>query len=331
MGALRQDPVEFERIPVHRLTMTLHRQQHPITRREALRRVGNGFAMMAFAGLVKDSVLRADGLHHAPKAKHVIFLFMNGGLSQVDSFDPKPMLDKYDGQPLPGGSIATERKTGELMKSPFKFKKYGQCGMDVSELWPHVGAMADDICWVRSVYTDIPNHEPSMSDDEHRPHAGRPSIDGFMADLRSRHRQQESARVTSCSVRTCRRRSVRRCGTTRSCPRCIRVRSSPIKVEKAAMPGRSSKKTSIRKTHFLHSQRQVHADRTAARTGSAAVAEPDAAVARARRPIRSWKRRSSRWKWRIGCRPRRRKCSTSARNRRPRSTSTAKAVPRGAV
>lgn len=90
--------------------MHSNRKRSPITRREALCRVGNGFAMMAFAGLVKESVLRADGLHHAPKAKHVIFLFMNGGLSQVDSFDPKPMLDKYHGQPLPGGSIATERR-----------------------------------------------------------------------------------------------------------------------------------------------------------------------------------------------------------------------------
>jgi hypothetical protein len=181
MGALPQDPVEFERIPVHRLTMTLHRRKHPITRREALRRVGNGFAMMAFAGLVKDSVLRADGLHHAPKAKHVIFLFMNGGLSQVDSFDPKPMLDKYHGQPLPGGSIATERKTGALMKSPFAFKKYGQCGMDVSELFPYVGAMADDICWVRSVYTDIPNHEPSMlMMNTGHTQVGRPSIGSWL-------------------------------------------------------------------------------------------------------------------------------------------------------
>jgi len=161
--------------------MTLHRQKHPITRREALRRVGNGFAMMAFAGLVKDSVLRADGLHHAPKAKHVIFLFMNGGLSQVDSFDPKPMLDKYHGQPLPGGSIATERKTGALMKSPFAFKKYGQCGMDVSELFPYVGAMADDICWVRSVYTDIPNHEPSMlMMNTGHTQVGRPSIGSWL-------------------------------------------------------------------------------------------------------------------------------------------------------
>jgi hypothetical protein len=137
--------------------------------------MGSGFGMMAFAGMVSESLAKAatlgadaaaiqssGGLHHPAKAKHVIFLFMNGGLSQVDSFDPKPMLDKYHGQPLPGGSIATERKTGVLMKSPFTFKKYGQCGMDVSELFPNVGACADDICFVRSVYTDIPNHEPSM-------------------------------------------------------------------------------------------------------------------------------------------------------------------------
>jgi hypothetical protein len=161
--------------------MASHRQRHPITRREALCRVGNGFAMMAFAGLLKESVLRADGLHHAPKAKHVIFLFMNGGLSQVDSFDPKPMLDKYHGQPLPGGSIATERRTGAVMRSPFAFKKYGQCGMDVSELFPHVGAMADDICWIRSVHTDIPNHEPSMlMMNTGHTQVGRPSIGAWL-------------------------------------------------------------------------------------------------------------------------------------------------------
>jgi hypothetical protein len=143
--------------------MAPHKAGQPITRREALCRVGGGFAMMAFAGLVNDSVVRAAGaLDHPARARRVIFLFMNGGLSQVDSFDPKPMLDKYHGQPLPGGSVATERKTGALMRSPFAFKKYGQCGMDVSELFPNVGAMADDICWIRSVYTDIPNHEPSM-------------------------------------------------------------------------------------------------------------------------------------------------------------------------
>ena len=67
-------------------------------------------------------------LHFKPKAKRVIFLFMNGGVSHVDTFDPKPMLEKYDGKPMPGGEILTQRKTGNLMKSPFKFQKYGKSG-----------------------------------------------------------------------------------------------------------------------------------------------------------------------------------------------------------
>jgi len=96
--------------------------------------------------------LQADGrpalsphTHFAPRAKRVIFLFMNGGCSHVDSFDPKPMLDKYDGQPLPGGEVKTERRTGELMKSPFKFKKYGQSGLEVTSLLPHLGSQIDDV------------------------------------------------------------------------------------------------------------------------------------------------------------------------------------------
>jgi hypothetical protein len=120
-------------------------------------------------------------LDYPQRIKRVIFLFMNGGCSHVDSFDPKPMLDKYDGQPLPGGTVKTERRTGELMKSPFKFKKYGQCGMDVSELWPHLGEVADDICWVRSVYTDIPNHEPScLMMNTGANQAGRPSMGAWI-------------------------------------------------------------------------------------------------------------------------------------------------------
>src|SRR6202035_3235784 len=129
----------------------------------ALRRVGNGFGMMALAKMVGESTARsgitADStgmgvskLDYPQRVKRVIFLFMNGGLSSIDAFDPKPALDKYDGQPMPGGSIATERRTGALMKSPYTFKKYGQSGMDVSDLWPHLSGVVDDICWIRSVY-----------------------------------------------------------------------------------------------------------------------------------------------------------------------------------
>jgi hypothetical protein len=155
--------------------------------------VGNGFGMMAFAGMLGRSLASAAPLggpeaamgvaklDYPQRVKRVIFLFMNGGISQVDSFDPKPALEKYDGQPLPGGSIATERRTGELMKSPYTFKKYGQCGMDISDLWPHLGEVADDICWIRSVYTEIPNHEPScLMLNTGANQAGRPSMGAWI-------------------------------------------------------------------------------------------------------------------------------------------------------
>src|SRR5262245_18484042 len=191
MGPLSQGALELEQIPVRELTMK-HKSGNPVTRREALCRMGNGFGMMAFASLLGDSLyaagvrdtsggLQVGKLDHPARAKRVIFLFMNGGLWQVDSFDPKPMLDKYHGQPLPGGSIATERKTGTLLRSPFTFKKYGKCGMDVSELFPYVGECADDICFIRSVYTDIPNHEPAllMMNTGHS-QVGRPSLGAWL-------------------------------------------------------------------------------------------------------------------------------------------------------
>lgn len=167
-------------------------KSNPTTRREALRRIGNGFGMAALANMLGESVLKAGGvvsadgaiaskLDHPQRVKRVIFLFMNGGLSTIDSFDPKPMLEKYDGQPLPGGTIKTERRTGELMKSPYQFKKHGQCGMDISDLWPKLSEVADDICWVRSVFTEIPNHEPScLMMNTGANQAGRPSLGSWL-------------------------------------------------------------------------------------------------------------------------------------------------------
>jgi hypothetical protein len=142
----------------------------PITRRELLSRMGGGFGLLGMAGTLATSVGAAPaadplGLkppHFAPRAKHVILLMLNGGLSQVDSFDRKPMLDKYHGQPFPGGNPNTERKTGNLMRSPFTFKKYGQSGIDVSEIFPYIGESIDDFCVVRSMHTEVPNHEPSL-------------------------------------------------------------------------------------------------------------------------------------------------------------------------
>ena len=131
--------------------------------------------MVALSNLVSSSLQAATPpemvgtqgalpkLHFKPKAKRIIFLFMNGGVSHVDTFDHKPMLDKYNGQPTPGGSVVTQRKTGNLMMSPFKFKKYGDSGLQISELWPNVGGIADDICMINSMYAEIPNHEPCLT------------------------------------------------------------------------------------------------------------------------------------------------------------------------
>src|SRR5260370_40908174 len=150
--------------------------------------MGAGFGMLIFASLSSDILAYAGEspaaspfmIEHPkfkPKAKQVIFLFMNGGLSQVDSNDPNPMLKKYDGKPLPGETPQHERKTGGLMKSPFTFRKYGKSGIEVSELFPHIGECIDDICVIRSVHTEIPNHDPALIMMNTRPHVpSRPSI-----------------------------------------------------------------------------------------------------------------------------------------------------------
>jgi hypothetical protein len=88
---------------------------------------------------------------------------MNGGPSHVDTFDPKPMLEQYQGKPLPATMVKTGRKNGgNLLPSPFKAKHYGQSGLMVTELYPEVGGCIDDICVLRSIYTDNPNHEPGL-------------------------------------------------------------------------------------------------------------------------------------------------------------------------
>jgi hypothetical protein len=147
-----------------------------LTRRELLCRSGMGFAALGLAGLM-DSVgllpaASAAGVNLAPlaprqphfpaKAKRVIHIFMNGGPSHVDTFDPKPSLAKFAGKPLPMPNLRTERKTGAAFPSPFKFQKYGQSGIEVSELFPHTAACIDDIAVIRSMHADVPNHEPSL-------------------------------------------------------------------------------------------------------------------------------------------------------------------------
>ncbi len=118
--------------------------------------MGSGFGMLGAATAVHR------GPHFTPKAKHVIYLFLNGGPSQVDTFDPKPMLTKYHGKPAPSGNLRTERKTGALLASPFEFRRYGQSGLEISEIFDRLGRHADDLCVIRSMHTERPNHEPSL-------------------------------------------------------------------------------------------------------------------------------------------------------------------------
>ena len=113
-------------------------------------------------GLDAGSSLAPKQPHFAPKAKHVIHLFMNGGPSQIDLFDPKPMLAKYHGKVLKKDLEGDKRVGGAAFASPFKFKKHGQSGIEISELLPNLARHADDLCVVRSMQTPVPNHEPGL-------------------------------------------------------------------------------------------------------------------------------------------------------------------------
>ncbi len=138
-----------------------------------LARTGMGLGMIGLAGVMSDAGLLAEEAknppnplepkppHFAAKAKHVVHLFMNGGPSHVDTFDSKPALDKHHGKELPS-NLRTERKTGHAMRSPFKFEKRGQCGLEVSELFAKTAAHIDDMAIIRSMVAQVPNHEPSL-------------------------------------------------------------------------------------------------------------------------------------------------------------------------
>lgn len=147
----------------------------PATRREWLRRSGTGLGSLALAGALADaygiapetdaavvSPMMPHQPHFAAKAKHVIHVFCNGGPSHVDTFDPKPKLNEFHGKPLPTQNLPTERKTGAALGSPYKFQKYGESGIEVSEIFANVAQCIDDIAVVRSMHASVPNHEPSL-------------------------------------------------------------------------------------------------------------------------------------------------------------------------
>jgi hypothetical protein len=133
----------------------------PFSRRQALKSAGAGFGYLALAGLLGQSSakaapkpLAAKEPHFKPKAKRIIFLFMQGAVSQVDTFEYKPQLQKDGGKAGPGG--------GTLTASKFDFKQYGQTGSWFSELLPHTAQHADKMCWLRGLYTDTPAHPQAV-------------------------------------------------------------------------------------------------------------------------------------------------------------------------
>jgi hypothetical protein len=150
-------------------------QSRFLTRRELLQRSGMGMGAVALTALLGETgSLRAATAGSvalnpmAPKqpplpakAKRVLHLFMNGGPSHVDTFDPKPSLARYGGKAIPI-TLKTERRTGAAFPSPFAFPKFGQSGIEVSEIFSNVGQHVDDLCIIRSMCSDIPNHEPSL-------------------------------------------------------------------------------------------------------------------------------------------------------------------------
>jgi len=140
-----------------------------LNRRQLLQRTATGFGATALAALLPRpaAALPTTPSPHFPishfpaRAKRVIFLFMNGGPSHVDTFDPKPALKRYEGQ-QPDGDLYKKSKGTGFMPSPFAFAKHGQSGIDVSESLPNIARVIDDCCVIRSMHTDVPNHEPAL-------------------------------------------------------------------------------------------------------------------------------------------------------------------------
>ncbi len=179
----------------------------PQTRREMLHNSANGFGLLALASLLasEEAYAAPDPLapkppHFAPRAKRVIFLFMHGGPSQVDTFDPKPALARDNGKPFPGQKPRVQfAQTGNLLRSPWEFKRYGQSGIEVSDLFPEVAKQVDDLCILRSLHADNTAHGGALL----QLHTGsdtfvRPSMGSWVAYGLGTENQNLPAFVTVC-------------------------------------------------------------------------------------------------------------------------------------
>jgi len=142
-------------------------RQMNLSRRHWMQRCGMGFGGLALANLLSSNSAASPSLgtlptHFPGTAKHIIHVFLNGGVSQVDTFDPKPELTRRAGQMLPYENLQTERKTGVALPSPFKFQKHGQSGIPVSDLFPKLSQCVDEMTVIRSMYAELPSHEMSL-------------------------------------------------------------------------------------------------------------------------------------------------------------------------
>ena len=146
------------------------RRPFSLTRREMLASTANGFGMLALSGLfAKSGSAESNPLrgplprpHFPPKVKNVIFCFMDGGVSHVDSFDPKPRLADLDGKPCTDSKNPTANVNRQWLKSPWEFRQHGQSGMPISSLFPHIARCADDIAVIRSMKADLPIHSTGV-------------------------------------------------------------------------------------------------------------------------------------------------------------------------
>ena len=133
------------------------------TRRHFLKRSGLGIGSLALSTLShRVSATGLNAPHFPGRAKRMIHVFLNGGMSQVDTFDPKPELTKRGGQMLPFENLQTERRTGVALPSPFSFQQHGVSGIPISDLFPKLASCADELAVIRSMHAELPNHEMSL-------------------------------------------------------------------------------------------------------------------------------------------------------------------------
>ena len=167
-----------------------------MSRRAFVESLCGGLGAVGLSGMLASDLRAASspvGPHFAPAATHVIFLFLTGGPSHVDLFDPKPALEKYAGQRPDSVDLRTERMTGGLLPSPFKFRRHGHSGIEVSELLPSLAGLVDELCVIRSMYTFNPTHTPAKN----LIHSGniastQPTL-GAWISYRARQRKREPA------------------------------------------------------------------------------------------------------------------------------------------